>query len=641
MAAVKDSFLDLERHRQQLEDNVQKLSKALDHWQQSKEEYDALRTELKSLSPSASRHDLTRAREEFKGELLDEKELIDIFGRNDSKKPEQIISILTNRIDYVSKNIDTLGKQLETAENKLAAATVISNPDASDEDGLPITEILEELDDDDNVISYSLRTPGNSQPQLLEALEKAGITDIPLGHPAPLPEASEIDEGPSPIEDTQSQLIPPKDTESQPPPQPTPASERTDVEPISEKKSVKFSEDTKFNEKDKQSDTAKRLEDILRKARDQQSVISEPVIPADESPDDAALREDMLRYNKDTMEFEMAPIVAELQLEEGSTGDDTDYGDYDDDDDDEEHRWANVDDDNEEPQWANDDDDDEEDQRGNDYDDDEEDQWGRSTRSLITDEYRREMLELKKRMSKHVFRNGRAAKDGGMVEGIGRISIQQKENTTPHGDAASAPVVKPSPGATIPASESKKGVRFAETIDVAEAPAPAPAPEPAPPKPSKQPEVDPLSDVMERTSDVAKPTETPSAKKPSRFRKERSNGAPATAVGAPTTFQGLPVAPSLPKDHERHAPSGPEGQTLAPSVLEHAPSAAQAREPDELDANLMQQQVAEEYHRMRNRFIHRQGGFMKEDENPIQPLDEEEGGPRRVSRFKAARLGRS
>lgn len=87
-------------------------------------------------------------------------------------------------------------------------------------------------------------------------------------------------------------------------------------------------------------------------------------------------------------------------------------------------------------------------------------------------------------------------------------------------------------------------------------------------------------------------------------------------------------------------PSGPENQTLATSVLEHELS-SEAREPDEFDANMLQKQATEEYYKMRNKLIYQQGGFMKEDESPIQPLDEEQGGPKRMSRFKAARLAKS
>jgi unconventional prefoldin RPB5 interactor 1 len=39
--------------------------------------------------------------------------------------------------------------------------------------------------------------------------------------------------------------------------------------------------------------------------------------------------------------------------------------------------------------------------------------------------------------------------------------------------------------------------------------------------------------------------------------------------------------------------------------------------------------------------IQRQGGFLKEEESEVVPLTEEEGGPKKISRFKAARLAKS
>ena len=39
--------------------------------------------------------------------------------------------------------------------------------------------------------------------------------------------------------------------------------------------------------------------------------------------------------------------------------------------------------------------------------------------------------------------------------------------------------------------------------------------------------------------------------------------------------------------------------------------------------------------------IQKEGGFGKPAEQEIIPLDEEEGGPPRMSRFKAARLAKS
>ncbi|OTB17475.1 hypothetical protein K445DRAFT_316092 [Daldinia sp. EC12] len=609
MAAAKDSFLDLERHRQKLEENVTKLSKALDHWKQWKQEYDALRADVKSLPSAASRKELRSTREKFKGELLNLKELVDIFGRDDSKKAEQIISTLTNRLDYVSKNIDTLSKQHEEAGNRLAAVTIVANPDATDEDGLPITEIMEELDDDDNVVSYSLRTAGDSQPQVLEALRKAGITDFsPEDSTASSGTSNETQGGKlatsnidSKISSQQSKEIQVDDSsnnitgdskDSQ-------GEEKAKAKSASRKKSVTFSEDTKSGEEPEKSETAKRLEEILQKARDQQSIISDPILPADESMEDAALREDMIRYNKETMEFEMAPIVAELQLEEGSTGDDTDdYSDYEEEE-----------------------------------EDDDEDEWGK-TKLTVDDDWKRRMLELKERLSNYTFKEQAANDEEEMVEGIGRISIKRGSQDALANDSGSGPEVPSQADKQLPAQD-KKSVRFAQSLDIADVP--ASTPKQVSQAQAKQREIDPLSDViMERSSRTPQPTTAPS-KKVSRFRKARSNRTPINVT--PMALGGTPILPDTP-DVLGPTPSGPENQTLATSVLEHEPS-SEVKEPDEFDANLLQKQATEEYYKIRNKLIYQQGGFMKEDESPIQPLDEEQGGPKRMSRFKAARLAKS
>ena len=89
-------------------------------------------------------------------------------------------------------------------------------------------------------------------------------------------------------------------------------------------------------------------------------------------------------------------------------------------------------------------------------------------------------------------------------------------------------------------------------------------------------------------------------------------------------------------------PSPPPSQNTKPihanTIIERPYSPTPA---DDLDPALLQQQVKTEYNRMRNRIIQRQGGFTApEDDGPEVPLTEEEGGPKKMSRFKAARLGR-
>ncbi|KAK5631591.1 hypothetical protein RRF57_007305 [Xylaria bambusicola] len=586
MTPVRDPFQDLEKHVGQLEAQVDKLILALDEWQQWKQEYEALRIDVRALASTATRAALTQTRQAFKGELVDEKELIDIFGRNDSKKRDQVISTVSNRLDYVSRNIATLSKQLEAAENKLAAARVVTNPEATDEDGLPITEISEQLDDDDNVISYTLRQPGNNQSQLLEALEKAGIKELPSDPHGLASTATKNTSGSIGVASSK-----PSNSSQQSKPRGKLSAEASSPRQPLRKKSVAFAEDTKEAEEDKPNSTVQRIEALYRQAKDQENIISDPIMPADESPEDAELREDMIRYNKETMMYEMAPIVAELALEEGSDDDDWSYDDSEEDDD--------------------------------------EDQWGRSTSGVVDDEYKRQMLELKERLSRRTFGEPKATgneEDDEFDEGIGRIAIRHEGSGSVANGSDLSPADSDAPTRPAHLGDARKSVKFASELNIAEPSASSQ------PKPTQLPEVDPLSDVVERRSSGTSNNAPASSRKPSRFRKERTSSVPVPQVS--------PIAPETPSDTIKYAPSGPEGQTLSSTILEHEPSGT-IKEPDELDANFLHQQVTEEYYKMRNRMIGRQGGFLKENTDPIQPLEEEEGGPKRVSRFKAARLAKS
>ncbi|KAI0976881.1 Prefoldin subunit-domain-containing protein [Xylaria arbuscula] len=590
MAQIRDPLEDLQKHLGQIEEQVDKLILALDEWQQWKQEYEALRTDVLALPSITTPKTRAQTRRAFKGELVNEKELIDIFGRDDSRKRDQVVSTISNRLDYVTKNIATLEKQLEAAENKLAAARVVTNPEATDDDGLPITEISEELDDDDNVVSFSLRQPGNSQPQLMDALEKAGIKELPSG-------AHESAPGTTP-DTTSSSAADPSDSSGA---KQRPRQDGAAVAKIPQakqppkKKSVTFAEDTKETNEERPSNAVQRLEELYRQAKDQENILSDPIRPADESPEDADLREDMIRYNKQTMMYEMAPIVAELNLEDGSADDDG--WDYDE----------------------------------NEEDDDDEDEWGRSTSGIVDDDYKREMLELKERLSKQAFGEQKEAdeEDDEFSEGIGRIAIRQEKSSATQNNSNLLDTNGNAPTNSTSQDNVKKSVRFAPTLDVSEASSPSPRQQPLQ---AQHSEIDPLSDVTERRSSGPSNIAPKSGRKQSRFRKERANGPPATQTPL--------IAPEKPTDIGKYAPSGPEGQTLASTILEHEPS-SEIKEPDELDANFLHQQVTEEYYKMRNKMIGRQGGFLKENTDAIQPLEEEEGGPKRVSRFKAARLAKS
>ena len=70
MERFKDSFVDLERHRHLLEQNVEKLQKSLDHWRLWDAEYEALKDEVSSLPAPANAQDLASIRQDFDGQVV-------------------------------------------------------------------------------------------------------------------------------------------------------------------------------------------------------------------------------------------------------------------------------------------------------------------------------------------------------------------------------------------------------------------------------------------------------------------------------------------------------------------------------------------------------------------------------------------
>ncbi|KAH7379702.1 Prefoldin subunit-domain-containing protein [Cadophora sp. MPI-SDFR-AT-0126] len=589
--AVKDSFLDLERHRQLLEENIEKLRKSLLHWQVWEAEYEGLKEEILAAKSIPSREELLAIGRNYEGELVTQKELEDILGTNEPRSAGQVVNLLDRRIDYVEQNVRTIQKQIETAEGKLAAASIISTPEVRNEEGLPLTEIMEELDEEGNVISSQLSTPGSMKPQLLEALKKAGVKDLPA--------------------DTGSEAISDK-TE--------PAASRADTTEHSHKshkpvkKGVKFAEDTKPGPESEKSKTAKRLEDIMKIAKQQETPPSEPpIIPTNETAEDAALRREMLQYGMS----EIGAVVAELDLEEGSDWTDDDYDET------------------------------------SSFDD--EDAFGRSTGRLVDEELRQQMVELEERLGVRAMHNvGKEVGEYDIVhEGIGRITINGNETGASPAESTDKNIASDTDNQSSTTS-AKKSVRFSENLDIS----PPPSSSVSSPPINKQRIAAPISDIVERMA-PAEPAAPAPQKKASRFKSARS-AAPSIlngplASGSPSTTLPLhPAKPITPKpfstsiqfspveDAGRTVPTGPEGKVLASTIVERETiTNTFPAEPDEFDPHLLHQEVATEYHKIRNRMIQRQGGFMKEDESEIVPFTEEEGGPKKVSRFKAARLAKS
>lgn len=594
MSGAKDSLANLERHRLQLEENVKKLQKAVQHWQAWDVEYEALKEEIDAL-PSADSKSLRRFKESLESELLKKADIDEVFGIKSLKSKSQITGVLERRIDYVTQNIKTLQKQLEAAENKYAAVTVIAQPDAVDEDGDPITDIIEELDEEDNVVNYKLTKPGEAIPRITEALERVGIDDIPKPEPETKPSSK-----------TKSQDARIKESVVEKLPEATQPVEKTLEVVKSEtpsQKGISFAPDTKASDSPKPhvSRNAKRVEAIMKTAKEQEDAgIEKPVIPEDDDEDDAELRRQMLAYNMG----EVGSVVAELELVEG----DTDEEDY-------EFEYS--------------------DEGFEDDEDDHEDKYGRDTESLLTDGYRKRMLELEKRLGvKSRFTAAEEAREAARAaakddaesssdgEGIGRIVVKRSE--APSSASKPAPAKSNIKEKQVAETGGKKGVRFASSLDVApDAPA-APVVEEVT---EKEHFVEPLGDIVER-SGPTKVVQAKPSRKASRFKKSR---------GETPLAQGPMDMPVRFLDQDRPiAPTGPKGTTIADRLVER-PTVAPREEGDD---DMIHEQVADEYQRLRRKFIQREGGFLKENESPIQPLDEAEGGRETVSRFKSARLSR-
>ncbi|CCC08530.1 hypothetical protein SMACR_05774 [Sordaria macrospora] len=598
MTASRDHLADLDRHMQLLEGKVNQLHASLTHWQQTYFEYAALKEEVDSLPKDPSpRTELDRIRRDYDGTLITKKEINEIFGEKDLKEADQISNVLGRRLDYVEKNVDTLTKLVETEENKLAAAKVIANPDGGtdEETGLPITDIIEELDEEDNVVQYRLQSGGEVSKRVEEALKRAGVEKLPETE-ADLSQSQTVSSTTKekPVVEQQPAAAVSASAAS------ATASESSSTAPTtpstSSAKSVTFADDT--NSADQLPTTAEELKELMQKVKEQEAMdMSKAVRPEDEPEDESQLRADMLQY----MQEELHPIVAELEIDEGSTEDE--YAD-----------WDEYEEELEEE------------------DDDDEDEFGRSKHSVITSDYIQRMQELEKRLG---FKSA--------------FTVERQKPQQPDDEDR-----KDAGGGYITVSKGKakekKGVRFATELDIAPEEETQWAVKSKPGTP-KVPLVNPIGDIVEHGAAVSAPIvheqeleEPEPPKRVSRFKKERAStgkaAAPAVASPPPGPLQ-LPQ-----RFRESHStpptePTPPEDQILANQVVERSVSSA-PQEPDDMDDELLYRAAAVEYNRLRNRMIQKEGGFMKpEEEQPIVPLDEEEGGPPRMSRFKAARLARS
>ena len=319
-------------------------------------------------------------------------------------------------------------------------------------------------------------------------------------------------------------------------------------------------------------------------------VPASPVIPADESAEDAELRRQMLKYGMQ----EVGAVVAEMDME-------GDPEEYDDDD------------------AADDADMDLDDADSNDED---EDEHGRTVSQVVSGKYLEEMRELE------------AALKARMMVNSGPVrTTEDAEDGDDHDSSLSSEAVTKSKKAA-----ARKGVRFAEQLDIQEAPA----------QPNGSAAVRngtghnlTSAPVIERESaNTNGSPPAPQAKKPSRFKANRQT------MNNPIEHPANGETPHPPKKHslvsapviERPMKENNNNNTMT--------------SPDELEKVFMDQQVRNEYHKLRNRMIAQEGGFLTRDDPADDEEDGDDGtiavvGPEeeddvqmpKMSRFRAARLG--
>ncbi len=571
-----DTLSNVEKERARLEEYVAKLQSALQHWQKWNFEYEALKEEIAALPARTTSQTLSRTAYSFEGEVLDEKEIRELLGQDKgiNRKPEQVVALLSRRIDYVQRNVETVQKQVDGAVIKLGK---IGPTDKQD-----MTEILEELDEEGNVVSSRLSRPGEATSEVVNALKKAGVKEDDFQEIDPTMEdetaldmtttsscvsaqgkapasAPDIDEGPASGKKV--------------------SEEQTGAEG-SRRKSVTFAEDTKAESAqsarevqkpagtevtpNKTTSTRQRIPVIVKNNFEPQDRVLEvgsdndeddvdensthaPIIPVDESEADAMMRREMLAYSMN----EMGAIVAQLDLAETSIDDEGSY--YTDDDDDDE-------------------DEDEDGVRtsATATDDEEENEFGMNATGMMSTQYRQEMQDLEARLNAKYFANLGPDAAGMLDEGgsadveqlathTARIAVKDDENMSqrPARGTTSASVSNPVTSAlkTTAVGSAKKGVRFAEELDVA-----PPKPEVQVPKATIKTLTPGIRDVVQErdtlhSASATAPVPPDNTRKPSRFKASRSASvqtANPSAANSPlhlillSRFQPFPNHPIIP-----------------------------------------------------------------------------------------------
>ncbi|KAL8963922.1 MAG: hypothetical protein Q9183_004844 [Haloplaca sp. 2 TL-2023] len=685
---------ELEPQHQRLQANVEKLKESINYWQTWEADYEGLKEELQKLSEDVSASTLRKTSEGCTGELLNQKE-VNLLLSHDKSGPrtsQQVIGLLSRRIDYVQSNVTTLQNSLQVAEDKFAASEALDPTQHSNEDGSPFMEIQEQLDEAGNVISSTLTPASEAAPRVVEALRKAGINGIPTpasgrqhhltsGADSSSTEIAKEASLDQPRMEHLDHDIPRSPRDSLASPSTSESDGKGDGgKGVRRRKSVTFADGTKQAppiehrpardvQAVKARNTARRIKaevrgsiDALKKLHhagyiDEQTFdrfrteYIERLHPVDSSNSKRTTTKRQAPTSKQQTPTVQNPGKGSFKptIPNSEPAEDVKLRQemikYNMDEVGAVVAEMNLDDDESDQSSAGEStevsagESTEESEYRNSSDDDE-DQWGMSRKRAIGEDYVKEMQALERKMN------------SGSVQNVGpHASVQhllQAEKELEVGQDGNPVRARAEPASVQP---GKKAVRFAESLDIQEHP-PSPIGG-AQHQPTKARSSMPVSaTVTERKTSatnadsIAAPIPAP-RRKVSQF---KSSKLAAAADNTPhLTFKesngGQVKTASLsaltPPARPKMNPTGPLGRTHA-SVIER-PYVEQVKKdsvpaPDGFDESLLQQELKVDYHRSRNRMIQKQGGFLgpEEKENEEGPLTDENG--KKISKFKAARL---
>jgi unconventional prefoldin RPB5 interactor 1 len=592
------ALIRVEQQRLELEASIAKLKKALRHWQNLEIDYQGLSEEFIGRPENLAKDVSLKIGQDYGADIVDEKELRELinYDKGPPRKPEQIVELLSKRVEYVNRNVDTIRKQLSDAERKRNVLLLAEEPNSRDDAALPMTEITEELDEEGNVLSSKVQGCDEAGVPLANVLKKAGVKGIEDEGGRVVAIENRFREPRATAPPLSATAPDVSDATSDRRVSTTPATDRSHTNDVSQ--ALRASQNGAFG----------GLE-----ARSTQRDVKVPV----ESAEDAAFRAEMLEYYDGL--GEVGAIVAELDLEDGEVS--IDDEDVEDDD----------------LSLPSDYDEDE------DLDDESDDEKGMSRHSLQSEAYLRKMKLLEKKHG---------------ITGMSNLGpkpelpdeVQDQINRPPPAEAArkaalaraeavaaetSSSVVEKLPKTSKP----KKRVAFASTLDIATDTKPAAKKQELTAKAPIVMTTKPLKEsIVERPAKATVGTDQSApSKKVSRFKAAR-NETPRTPMFAPASAS------------EPQSFTGPAGKIYSPSIVERATAlensaSAPGGDDDGIDEVMHSREIATEYHQLRNRMIQRQGGFVNEGEQnnwgdataPL-PFEDEAGKVRKVSRFKAARM---